>query len=459
MTETILDLPRRLLREGDVAGAIRNLERIEAEACNDHLLLQSVAGVYLHCGQHLLAARCYARSVELQPSNPDYLYNLATSRVALGELEEAERLFTEAIRLNPRDHGAWLNRSALRRQTPESNHVEQLKFVKAHLGEPDPGQVQICHALAKELEDLRRYDEAFAYLQEGAHRRRLGMKYDIAEDEAAMAAISRVFGPELFAGHADAGYESNRPIFIVGLPRSGTTLVDRIVSSHSRVESLGEHTTLALAVMELAGPGGAVDQATAADKAGLIERAAHIDFQALGRRYCEAIDGFRSKAPRLVDKTPQNFLYLGLIHLALPGARVIHLRRHPMDICYAIYKTLFRAGYPFSYSLQEVGRYYLAYHRLMEHWRTTIPSAFLDVDYERMVTDTEAEGRRIMKYLGLDWEDACLQFHKHSGPAATASAAQVRQPIYRSSVGLWRQYSRQLAPLAARLRERGIAID
>ena len=461
MTEAKLDLPRRLLRDGDVAGAIQSLEQIEAEACNDHLLLQGVAGVYLHCGQHLRAARCYERSVELQPSNPDYLYNLATSRVALGELDEAEHLFTEAIRLNPKDYGAWLNRSALRRQTPDNNHVEQLRYAKAHLGDNDPGLVQICHALSRELEDLQQYDEAFAYLQEGAHRRRLGMQYDVADDEAAMAAIAQAFGPDFFASGPGRGHDSGRPIFILGLPRSGTTLVDRIISSHSQVESLGEHTTLALAVMELAGAdrGAEHKQALAADKSRLIERATHVDFETLGQRYCRAIDGFGSKAPRLVDKTPQNFLYLGLIHLALPGARVIHLRRHPMDICYAIYKTLFRAGYPFSYSLQEVGRYYLAYHRLMEHWRATLPGAFLDVDYERMVTDTEAEARRIMNYLELDWEDACLQFHKHSGPAATASAAQVRQPIYRSSVGLWRRYSRQLAPLAARLRERGIPVD
>jgi hypothetical protein len=130
-----------------------------------------------------------------------------------------------------------------------------------------------------------------------------------------------------------------------------------------------------------------------------------------------------------------------------------------MDICYAIYKTLFRAGYPFSYSLQEVGRYYLAYHRLMEHWRAVLPGAFLDVDYEAVVADPGAETRRMLEYLELDWEDACLQFHRHRGPAATASAVQVRQPIYSSSVGLWRKYHRQLAPLAGKLREHGITVD
>jgi tetratricopeptide (TPR) repeat protein len=450
LAETTLDLARLRLRDGDVAGAIRALEKIEAAARDDPVKLQQVAGTYLQCGQHLRAHRCYARSAELQPSNPDCLYNLATSKTALGELDEADRLFTEAIRLNPQDYGAWLNRSALRRQTPERNHVEQLRYVKSHLAADDEGQVQVCYALAKELEDLQRHDEAFAALQEGSHRRRLGMTYDVAEDEAAMAAIARCFDPGLVNGAAP-GFDSDRPIFILGLPRSGTTLVDRIVSSHSQVESLGEHTSLALAVMKRAG--------RAKGKVALIEQSAQIDFAELGRGYCQAIDGFGSPAPRLVDKTPQNFLYLGLIRLALPRAKIIHLRRQPMDICYAIYKTLFRAGYPFSYSLQEVGRYYLAYHRLMEHWRAVLPGAFLDVDYEAVVADPGAETRRMLEYLELDWEDACLQFHRHRGPAATASAVQVRQPIYSSSVGLWRKYHRQLAPLAGKLREHGITVD
>jgi hypothetical protein len=246
-------------------------------------------------------------------------------------------------------------------------------------------------------------------------------------------------------------HDSQRPIFILGLPRSGTTLVDRIISSHSQVDSLGEHRTLAMALTrEAGGP---------APKKELIERSTRIDFDALGRGYCNSIDGFGMDAPGLVDKTPQNFLYLGLIHLALPGARIIHLRRNPMDNCYAMYKTLFRAGYPFSYSLQDVGRYYIAYRRLMDHWRKTIPVAFLDVDYEAVIADQEGQTRRILDYCGLDWEDACLEFHRHSGPAATASAAQVRQPVYSSSVGLWRKYARQLAPFAGKLREHGIDVD
>lgn len=409
--------------------------------------------MYLQCGQHHQAGRCYQRSLELQPSNSDYLYNLAASKTALGQLEDAEKLFTRAIKLNPRDHGAWLNRSGLKKQTADNNHVEQLKFVKSRLAEDDQGQVQISYALAKELEDLKQYKESFQYLQHGSHRRRLGMQYDVQEDEQAMAAIAAQFNAERLAG-SRPGFDSDRPIFILGLPRSGTTLVDRIISSHSRVTSLGEHNTLALAVTNLAAPDGSIP-----GKLELIRQSTQIDISTLGQRYCDGIAGFGNSSDRLVDKTPLNFLFLGLIHLALPGAKIIHLRRQPMDVCYAIYKTLFRAGYPFSYSLQETGRYYIAYSRLMSHWREIIPESFLEVDYENVVSDLEGETRRMLAYLDLPWEAACLDFHHHHGPAATASAAQVRQPVYSSSVGLWRKYEQQLTPFANKLREHGIEID
>jgi len=396
--------------------------------------------------------------VELQPSNPDYLYNLAASKTAMGELDEAERLFTEVIRLKPDDYGAWLNRSGLTTQTDQGNHVEQLKYVKTQLKPEDPGQVQVCYALAKELEDLKRYDESFAFLQEGSHQRRQAMQYDVREDETAMASIARCFDEKLLRS-TKHGHASERPVFILGLPRSGTTLIDRIISSHSQVSSLGEHDTLPLALMNLtAGATGPADS-DINDKIALIEKSAKVDFSELGRRYCSGIDGFGNRAARLVDKTPLNFLYLGLIHLALPGAKIIHMRRHPLDSCYAIYKTLFRAGYPFSYSLQEVGRYYIAYRNLMDHWKKTIPGAFLEVDYESVIADQAGQSRRMLDYLGLEWEDACLDFHRQRGPAATASAAQVRQPIYSTSVGLWRNYERQLASLAGKLSELGIAFD
>jgi len=284
------------------------------------------------------------------------------------------------------------------------------------------------------------------------------MQYDVREDEAAMASIASSFDQNLLNSTRPTD-DSERPVFILGLPRSGTTLIDRIISSHSQVGSLGEHDMLPLTLMNLTTGGTGSVGSDVADKTSLIEQSARIDFAELGRRYRYGIDGFGNHAARLVDKTPLNFLYLGLIHLSMPGAKIIHMRRHAVDSCYAIYKTLFRAGYPFSYSLQEVGRYYIAYRGLMDHWKMAIPGAFLEVDYEAVIADQEGETRRMLDYLGLEWEDACLDFHRQRGPAATASAAQVRQPIYTTSIGLWRNYERQLAPLAGKLTELGIEFD
>jgi len=442
---------------GEADASVKQLERLEQSAQDDPRLLQRIAELYTQCSQFFQARRCYRQSVHLQPRNSGFIYNLAASCIALGDLDEAERLLDEVIRLDPRDYDAWQNRSTLRRQTAENNHVPQLMTVLGQLGGNDPGRVQIGYALAKELEDLERFEESFRCLQEGATARRMRLDYDVGRDIASMESIAETFHAELLQS-APAFAEAGRPVFVLGLPRSGTTLVDRIISAHSRAASLGEINSLVFALMRTVGESAGADPAVTS-RSDLISRSARIDFRLLGERYLQAIAAYGQVQERLVDKTPLNFLYLGLIRLALPQARVIHVRRHPVDSCYAMYKTLFRMGYPFSYSLQDVGRYYIAYRRLMDHWRKIAPGSFLDVDYESLVSNQETESRRILDWCGLDWDPACLEFHRSTAPAATASAAQVRQPMYKTSVGKWQAYATQLAPFVARLREHGIAVD
>jgi len=442
---------------GEVDASVAQLNTLEKAARDNPRLLQRVAELYTQCSQFSQARRCHARAVERQPGNPGFIYNLAASCIALGELSEAERLLNEVIRLDPRDYDAWQNRSTLRRQTPEDNHVDQLMAVLGQLGENDPGRVQICYALAKELEDLERFEESFRCLQEGAMARRVRLDYDVGRDISALDWIAETFNPELMQSAppiADAGL----PVFVLGLPRSGTTLVDRIISSHSQAASLGEINSLVFALMRTVGDTASTDSAVTT-RSDLISRSARIDFPVLGERYTQAIAAYGHKQKRLIDKTPLNFLYLGLIRMAMPQARVIHVRRHPVDSCYAMYKTLFRMGYPFTYSLQDVGRYYIAYRELMNHWRNVAPGSFLEVDYEALVADQETESRRMVEWCGLEWEPACLEFHRSTTPAATASAAQVRQPIYSTSVGKWRCYEKQLTPFVTRLREHGIVVD
>jgi tetratricopeptide (TPR) repeat protein len=416
---------------GRVQDAIAELHTLETQAGRDHLLLQRVAEQYTQCSRFDDADRCHRKSASLRPDDPRYLYNLAASGIALGDLDEAERLLTEVIRLDPRDYDAWQKPLHLRHQTREQNHVEQLLYVwttSLHRSQA----VLRCVMHWPRSSDLERFEESFHFLRGGGEAPKTA--YDVSQDIEAMELIERTFDRS-FCSRAP-GDTTTQPVFVLGLPRSGTTLVDRIISAHSQAESLGEINTLAFAVMRAVARSSAEPDGIQS-KFDLIKRSAHADFAWLGARYAEGIAGYGHSAARLVDKTPLNFLYLGLIRLAMPNARIIHVRRHPVDSCYAMYKTLFRMGYPFTYSLQDVGRYYIAYHRLMRHWHDVAPGAFLDVDYEALVTDQENQNRRIIAWCGLDWEPAA-EFHRSSTPAATASAAQVRQPMYTSSVGKWR---------------------
>lgn len=438
-----------LIRGGRVGDALARLAVLEARAGDDARLLQHLGEHYTHCARSADAARCYRRAAALAPDDPRGLYNLATALISLGQASEAEALLDRVIQLDPEDYDAWQNRSTLRRQTQDSNHTAALlgALQKRLTG---PGEVAITYALAKEFEDLGEHEASFVWLRRGAERRRSLLSYRVEADVAAMAELERVFHAALFA-EPSKGCDEVGPIFVLGLPRSGTTLVDRISSSHTDIQSLGEINDFALALMRLAGP--------AQGKNELIQRSAGLDPAALGRAYLDSVAGYGRTTPLFIDKTPANFLYIGLIARALPNARIIHLRRHPMDSGYALYKTLFRMGCPYSYDLADIAAYQLAHRRLMDHWREVLPGRILDIDYERLVSDPETISKRIISHCGLEWQDSCLRFHENSSPSATASAVQVRQPIHGRSVGLWRRYAEQLAPLRAALAAGGIDPD
>jgi tetratricopeptide (TPR) repeat protein len=437
-----------LLQSGDYPQGLAILEQLTARAAGHARLLQDVGQLHTNLNRHAQAEACYAEAARLAPRDPGALYNWSTALTAVGRLDAAEQALDQVIAINPRDADAWYNRSTLRRQTRERNHVVELA---AHLDQPGlapAAEVPLGYALAKELEDLGDYAGAFSALRRAADSRRRGLSYRVDADERAVADIRRCFDQH-YVGQNTAGHPDTRPVFIIGLPRSGTTLVDRILSSHSQIESRGESSDLGSAVMRLASP--------ARDKHELIERAARVDPADIGRAYCARLPA--GAHAQVIDKTPVNYLYAGLIAKALPHARLIHVRRHPMDVCYAMYKTLFRMAYPFSYDLIDIGRYYLAYSALMTHWRSLLGERLIEVDYEQLVAHQESTTRRLLAQGGWHWEAACLEFHTNRTPSLTASAAQVRQPIYSSSVGLWRKYVQQLAPLAALLQAHGVAID
>jgi tetratricopeptide (TPR) repeat protein len=451
-----------VLEAREAAAAAEQLEPTDA------LLADAAGGVYSFAGDQRRALQSYERAVGLAPNNPHLLFNRATVRRFLGLLELAEADYDRVIALRPTDFEAYKNRSELRKQTAQNNHIVELEGLVAR-GFPDwNSEVQICYSLAKEYEDVGNYAASFDHLRRGAAKRREHLRYDVDADvatvdwiiEAVPAAAPVAAPPDPVPPGAPPSAGAIRavpiqavPIFIVGLPRSGTTLVDRILDSHSDVVAAGELNDWALALVDAVRRASGVMQVPRKE---LVSRSAHVDFAALGADYLRRARRLVGDAPRFTDKMPLNYLYCGLIHRALPAAKIVHLTRHPLASGYAMYKTLFKDGYPFSYDLGEIGRYYIAYRRLMTHWHAVMPGVIYELPYEQLVADQVGETRKLLAYCGLDWQDACVDFHHNAAPTTTASASQVREPLYDSSVSQWRHYAAQLTPLRDQLLAAGI---
>jgi tetratricopeptide (TPR) repeat protein len=439
-----------LITFGQTGTALERLSALEKDCAQDSARLLQAGDSYARLSRFQDYHRCYLRAYELAPADRNARLSLARSHIILGDLERAQELLEEAIRERPQDHEAWHALARLRTWTHADNHVQALEQLAGEAREP-ASRVALCYALHKEYEDLGEDAKAMSWLQVGARTLRGTISYRVETDISIMEAIARNFPATRVAGRPTRG-EGQGAIFVIGLPRSGTTMVDRILSAHPQVQSLGELRDLTFALMT---GGGRLDAPARGKAAG----PASPDPGSIGRCYMGAVATYRDDRRFFVDKAPMNFLYAGLIRQELPGARIVLLRRNPMDSCLAIYKTLFREGSPFACDLEDLGRYYVAWHKLAEHWGSSLGSSMLEIQYESLVTNQESETRRMLEYCGLDWDPACLDFHLNASPTATASAAQVRQPLYATSIGRWKKHARELEPLARILREAGIAFD
>ena len=445
---TVFQVLEYQIYSGQFRQVLQALNKIESQIGSDANAWRQLSRLYTSCGKYQEAVRCDRCAVHLYQENGDLLFNYASSLIAVGRMDEAEKCLDKLIQIAPDDYPAYMNRATIRKQTAASNHVEELQKILNQPFKHPGGEAQICYALGKEYEDLQRPEEAFEHYRRGAAARRKLLSYRVATDIQVMNRIIELFDAQLLSG-IQADFSNPGPIFVMGLPRSGTTLVDRILASHQNIESLGEINDFALALVRTAEAG--------VDKFKVLEAAPHMDFKLLGERYQESTKGRSCVEPVLVDKTPLNYLYMGLIHLALPNARIIYVRRNAMDVCFAMYKTLFLMGYPFSYSLEDLAQYYAGFDRLMAHWSRVLPDRFLRVDYENLVAEQERVSRDILDYSGLDWDPDCLDFHTNQSASATASAAQVRQPIYRGSLNRWKLYESQLEPLRQMLVKLGVS--
>ncbi|WP_395337514.1 sulfotransferase [Novosphingobium sp. BL-8H] len=441
-----------LRREGEAGEAARAALALSPD---DALTLDTIGCVLTRLGDHEAAIAPFAAAVTAEPHNAEYRYNLAAASGFTGRVEEARRHYETILAADPGNGRVHYAMAILSRQTAQKNHVPRLEGALAVTSDPDH-TLRIRYALAKEMEDIGDTAGSYQHLSVANAQQKRALGYDFGQDRAIFDAIEALFGGVLDGGSGSTVGEA--PIFVVGMPRTGTTLVDRILSSHPDVEAAGELQAMPLAIKQLSGTSSRriIDPET-------VAASGKLDPAAVAEAYlARAAHHRRTEKPRFTDKLPANFLYIGHILRAFPRARIVCLRRHPMDTIWSNYKNLFAsqsAYYAYSYDLMDTARYFARFDGLMALWQRLWPGRVLHLSYEALVADFEGQARRLVDYCGLEWNDACLSFHENAAAVATPSAAQVRRPINADGLGKWRAHAAALEPARAWLHAQGIAVE
>jgi tetratricopeptide (TPR) repeat protein len=445
-------LAHLFVQTGQMLRADEALEKAVQHADNNPVVHDLIGHSHTLLGEESEALKWYTRAADAQPDNVPFLVNKANCQMYVGDLDGSEASLRHALALSPGNPNAHWILSNLRK-AKTSEHVEEMRGLLEKGRYPARAQAFLWYGIGKELEDLEDWDAAFDAFSRGAQARRSTIDFDEQAEIRMYEAFERVYTKDWFAATAD-GFESDAPIFVVGQPRTGTTLVERIITAHPDVTSAGELKQFGNAMRRLS---------RYAEphrfSAALVEGAASVDMKTLGQKYIETSRKMAGDTPKFVDKLPNNFLYVPLILKALPNAKIVHLRRNPMDACFSSFKQLFADAYLHSYDQEEMARHHARYFRLMETWRERFGDRFFDITYEEVASDLEPNSRALIDYLELPWNDACLEFHKQKTAVATASAVQVRKPAHTKSVGRWRRYERQLEPTRRTLESLGIPLE
>jgi tetratricopeptide (TPR) repeat protein len=458
-------------RLSDAEALLRNATSLAPDYAAAWILL---GGLLHELGRHADSVHAFSRVTELEPLNASGWTALGNARAFAGDVEQSREAYLQAVALDPRAPGAQMGlghvlktlgdqagslrayRAAIAAKPDfgevywsmanlkvfqfEDAEVEAMEEQLKRSDLPESADIHFRFALGKAWEDRGDFDRAWHYFDTGNQKQRKQVFHDPVMVEHRHDQIIEVFNREFLEQHAGAGDESPAPIFIVGLPRSGSTLIEQILASHSQVEGTQELPTLTHLVSQIGRYRRDRKQYPYA-----VRDLKAKNFRAIGRQYLDEAATYRFTAkPRFTDKLPNNFSHVGLIHLILPNAKVINARRHPFDSCLGAYKQLFGKGQHFTYDMSELADYYRKYHETMQHWHRVLPGKVLDVHYEETVTDLEAQVRRILEHCGLPFEEGCVRFHETDRAVKTASSEQVRQPIYTRALGYWRHYDRHL---------------
>jgi tetratricopeptide (TPR) repeat protein len=458
--EAVPHFAQALMLQPDFAAANNNLanalsalsRHAEAVEYFRKVLVQRPELVAALCGlgyslqmsdQRELASASYERALVLDPRSAEAHRGLGLVAQTMGRLSQARVSFEKAVEIaptRPAYHRALAEAKRVEADDPQLAAMEELAGNLSSLTESQ--QIELHFALGNAYQDIGRHERAFRHLLDGNAMKRRSEEYDEDATLTMLRHIETVFTAELLQRNAGSGDPSNVPVFILGMPRSGSTLVEQVLASHPRIFGAGELHYMMDAARAFRGRDvNAYFPEVATSMTG-------EQYRRFGARYVERIKSRAPSSDRVTDKMPANFRFIGLIRLALPNARIIHTRRDPLDTCLSCFSKLFSAGQYFTNDLGELGRYYRAYAALMAHWRRVLPAgAMLEVQYEDMVDDFENQARRIVEYCGLPWDDRCLAFHQTQRPVRTASVTQVRRPLYRNAVGRWKPYEAMLQPL------------
>ena len=408
----------------------------------DHIdALDNLGGVLKAQGKLNEAVSCLQRALALNPDHAAMHYNLGVIYRELGRLDEAVRCYRKALSLKPDYAAAFKDLTSIVKITEPDDAVQSMEHIyyKGDISAED--RIAIGFALGKVFEDLKNYEKSFEYICAANRITRSSYDYSIKNDRGFLERIKKIFSADFFASHPISGSRDNTPIFIVGMPRSGTTLVEQILASHPMVFGAGELTVLTDLTDHICGT------KEAAQYPECVTNLNNDSFTRAGADYIDAIRKYSGNAKHITDKMPYNFLHVGLIKTVLPRAKVIHCRRNPMDTCYSIFKNYFKDAHGYAYDMVELGQYYKLYRDLMSHWEKVLPGFIYPVIYEELVANQQNQIKNLLDFCGLPWDEACLSFHKTRRTVSTASLAQVRQPIYKDSVELWKHYEKQLEPL------------
>jgi tetratricopeptide (TPR) repeat protein len=442
-------LAKLFMSDGQVNRADAALAEARRANSSDPMVHDLLGTVCSQMGEFGEARQWFEKAVAGRPGHPPFLLNLANNLVYHGETGKAGELLRALLAKHPATPQAHWSLAGMRK-AGDHTHIEEMQALAETMNQDPRAQAFYYYAIGKEHEDLEEWDAAFSAFEQGARYRRETVAYDEQADRDMFAALERVYTPDWLEA-AGEGSDSDAPIFVLGQPRTGTTLVERMISSHSMVHSAGELQQFGLAVRRLS-----EYRDPRRFSAEFFDVARQLEPQKVGKLYLETSRRMQGDKPRFVDKLPQNYLMLPLILAALPNAKIVHLTRDPRDACFSSFKQLFADAYLHSYDQREMARHHARYWHLMNIWRERFGERFLDVSYEETVRDIEPAARRLLDFLGLPWESAVLDFHKQKAAVSTASAVQVREPAHTRSIGRWRRYEDRLQPMLDELQNAGV---